>query len=89
VGNDTGPGVRIEKAGIEVDQAAERGEPELTGLEDDVGRMQIVEQRKLGGVGPERNLLSGLVGDCVKVRQAYQAFWARLRTIPCASSCSK
>ena len=69
VGDDAGPGVRREDAGIEIDQAAERGEAELAGLEDDVGRVQVVEQRHLGAVRPEGNARPGLVGDRVEVRQ--------------------
>ena len=47
VGDDAGPGVRREHAGIEIDQAAERGEAELAGLEDDVGGVELVEQLQL------------------------------------------
>ena len=44
VGDDAGAGVGREDAGVEIDQAAERGEAELPGLEDDVGRVQLVEE---------------------------------------------
>ena len=63
VGDDAGAGVGREDAGIEIDQAAERREAELAGLQDDVGRVQVVEQRQLRRVRPEGNALPGLVGD--------------------------
>ena len=56
VGDDAGPGVGREHAGVEIDQAAERGEAELAGLQDDVGRVQLVEEARAarcsGGTAP-------------------------------------
>ena len=69
VGNDAGPRVGREDAGIEIDQAAQRGEAELAGLQDDVGGMQVVEQGHLRAVRSEGNARPGLVGDRVEVRQ--------------------
>src|SRR5215210_1011891 len=65
-----GPGVGGEQAGVEVDKAAQRGEAELAGLEDQVEAMDLVEEPELGGVGDKGDRAATLVGDGVEVRQA-------------------